>query len=84
MKTPDPAREGEDPALDPAMRAALAELRRARDVRYGEVRFVNDSTERLRVRDGRPEQAARAVSSGVGIRALASGAWGFACRADTS
>src|SRR5262245_42468106 len=74
----------EDPALESAMRAALAELRRADDLHYAEVRYVDDAIERLRVRDGRPEQVGRASTRGVGIRVLAKGAWGFACSADTS
>jgi TldD protein len=74
----------EDPALEASMRAALAELRRAPDLAYAEVRFVEDASEQLSVRDGRPEQVGRGSSRGVGVRALARGAWGFACSADLS
>jgi TldD protein len=48
------------------------------------VRFVEERGERLRVRDGRPEQAATDTSRGVGIRVLGAKAWGFACTADTT
>src|ERR1700679_1352253 len=64
--------------------AALDELRQAPDVRYAEVRFVEERTERLRVRDGRPEQVASGESRGVGVRVLGSKTWGFACSNDTS
>ncbi|HEY1957861.1 MAG TPA: TldD/PmbA family protein [Polyangiaceae bacterium] len=67
-----------------AMRAALERLERAPDVRYAEVRFVSEEKERLRVRDGRPEEASTATSRGVGIRVLGEKTWGFACTADLS
>lgn len=40
---------------DAVLRAALAELTRASDVRYGE-HFMDETTERLVFRDGRPEE----------------------------
>jgi TldD protein len=73
-----------DPSLDAALRATLASLRKRSDVRYAEVRFVEDRAERYRVRDGRPEQASTEASRGVGIRVLGEKSWGFACTADTS
>jgi TldD protein len=73
-----------EPALEAALRATIEWLRRQPDVRYAEVRFVDDGGERLRVRDGRPEQVTKEASRGVGIRVLGSRAWGFACSADTS
>ena len=48
------AHPSEPPHLDAALRVALDALRRAGDVRYAEVRFVDETQERLRVRDGRP------------------------------
>jgi TldD protein len=57
----------------------LASLQREADVRYAEVRFVDERTEKLRVRDGRPEQVATGASLGAGIRVLAAKTWGFAC-----
>ncbi|HEY5240561.1 MAG TPA: TldD/PmbA family protein [Polyangiaceae bacterium] len=69
---------------DDALHAALAWLRKQPDVRYAEVRLVDDGGERLRVRDGRPEQVTAEASRGVGIRVLGSKTWGFACSADTS
>ncbi len=71
-------------ATEPSLHAALAWLRKQPDVRYAEVRFVESDGERLRVRDGRPEQATTEASRGVGIRVLGAKAWGFACSADTS
>jgi TldD protein len=69
---------------DDALLAPLAWLRKQPDVRYAEVRLVDDSGEHLRVRDGRAEQVATEASRGVGIRVLGARAWGFACTADTS
>jgi TldD protein len=73
----------DDRALDAALHAALAALRKLPEVRYAEVRFVDDTSERLRVRDGRPEHVGTSSSRGVGVRVLAR-TWGFACSADTS
>jgi TldD protein len=69
---------------DASLHAALAWLRKQHDVRHAEVRLVESGGERLRVRDGRPEQVTTEASSGVGIRVLGSKTWGFACSADTS
>jgi TldD protein len=65
------------------LREALAELMRHGDVEYADFRFVEDMTERLRVRDGRLESVDMSESRGVGVRVLADGAWGFACAAGT-
>jgi TldD protein len=67
---------------DAAAHAALAALQRHADVRYAEVRFVHERTEKLRVRDGRPEQVASGESRGAGIRVLGARTWGFACTAE--
>ncbi|HEX3345845.1 MAG TPA: DNA gyrase modulator, partial [Polyangiaceae bacterium] len=69
---------------DASLHAALAWLRKQPDVRYAEARLVDESGERLRVRDGRPEQVTAEAARGVGIRVLGSKTWGFACSADTS
>ena len=69
----------EDASLDAALKAALEFLRRSPDVRYAEVRFVDETSERLRVRDGRPEQVTSANARGIGIRVLGAKTWGFAC-----
>jgi TldD protein len=76
------ARPLADPSLDAALAAALDALRKCPGVRYGEVRFVDDMSERLRVRDGRPELVTTATSRGVGIRVLGARTWGFACTTD--
>jgi TldD protein len=67
--------------LEGALKATLELLRKEQGVRYAEVRFVDDTTERLRVRDGRPEQVTTARSRGVAIRVLGERTWGFACTA---
>jgi TldD protein len=69
---------------DAPLHAALAWLRKQADVRYAEVRLVDEGSERLRLRDGRPEQVTVEASRGVGIRVLGARTWGFACSADTS
>jgi TldD protein len=69
---------------DAPLRAALAELARAPDVRYGEVHFVDETTERFVFRDGRAEEVTRGVQTGASVRVLGSRTWGFACTADLS
>ncbi|HEY2510523.1 MAG TPA: DNA gyrase modulator, partial [Polyangiaceae bacterium] len=73
----------EPASLEAALRAGLARLQRERDVRYAEVRYVSESTERLRVRDLRPEEVAHSGSSGVAVRVLGEKTWGFACTPGT-
>jgi TldD protein len=63
----------------PALHAALQRLKREHDVRYAEIRFVSDASERLRVRDLRPEDIATSSSQGVAVRVLGLKTWGFAC-----
>jgi TldD protein len=67
---------------DVPLEAALAWLRKQPDVRYAEVRLVDEGSERLRLRDGRPEQVTVEASRGVGIRVLGAKTWGFASTAD--
>jgi TldD protein len=74
----------DDARLDAALRAGLAALKRVPEIRYAELRFVEEVTEKLRVRDGRPETVATSSSSGVAVRVLGSKTWGFACTPDTS
>ena len=69
---------------DPSLDAALAFLRAQPDVRYAEARFVDETSERLGVRDGRPEQVTAEASRGVAIRVLGSKTWGFACTPDVT
>jgi TldD protein len=69
---------------DAALRAALDELRRAGDVRYGEVHFADEVSEKLLVRDGRPEVVTSGASRGASVRVLGEKTWGFACTADLS
>jgi TldD protein len=69
---------------DSALHAALAELSRAPDVRYGEVHFVDETSERFVFRDGRAEEVTRGVQTGASVRVLGSRTWGFACTADLS
>lgn len=67
---------------DAALRATLDWLRKQPSLRYAEVRFVDTRGERLRVRDGRPEQVTAEASRGVAIRVLGDKTWGFACSPD--
>src|SRR5262245_4212466 len=61
--------------------AAVAWLTRQAGVDYAEARRVATESELVRVRDGELRQAAHGLSAGIGIRVLASGAWGFASAA---
>src|SRR5687767_8753340 len=58
---------------------ALERARRDTDIAYAEVRWVDERSERLRIRDGAPDGISEYSSKGFGIRVLAQGAWGFAC-----
>jgi TldD protein len=69
-------------AVDAALHAALAEVRRAADIRHGEVCFFDEASERIQVRDGRPEAVTSGTSTGVSVRVLGARTWGFACTAD--
>jgi len=69
----------EPASLVQTVRAALDRLKRERDVRYAEIRFVSEASEKLRVRDLRPEQVATTTSLGVAVRVLGDKTWGFAC-----
>jgi TldD protein len=71
---------GHEPALFAAL-AILEGLRKAGEVRYAEVRYVDGVTERLRVRDGRPEDVTHVRQAGVGVRVLGTATWGFASTA---
>ncbi|MEO8874701.1 MAG: TldD/PmbA family protein [Polyangiaceae bacterium] len=67
-----------------AMRAALAKLKADPSVRYAEVRFVDDVTERLKIRDLRVDRATSSNARGVAIRVLGTKTWGFSCTSDVS
>jgi len=45
---------------------------------YADVRYIQIETENLHVKKGVPEEIRKGVSSGIGVRAIAKGAWGFA------
>jgi len=44
---------------------------------YGDIRIREDRSERIAVKNGRPEHIARDASAGFGIRVIVDGAWGF-------
>jgi TldD protein len=67
-----------------AMRAVLAKLKADKTVRYAEVRFVDDLTERLKIRDSRVDRATSSNARGVAIRVLGEKTWGFSCSSDLS
>src|SRR5689334_8521327 len=58
---------------------ALSHLTKHPDVRYVEVRWARERSERLRVRNGAPDGMTRAGRAGFSVRLIAKGAWGFAC-----
>jgi TldD protein len=67
-----------------AMRAVVARLKADATVRYAEVRFVDDVTERLKIRDARVDRATSSNARGVAIRVLGKKTWGFSCSSDLS
>jgi TldD protein len=69
---------------DDALRSAVAELARASDVRYGEVHFVHEESEKLVVKDGRPEVVTSGTRRGASVRVLGPKTWGFASTEDLS
>jgi TldD protein len=56
----------------------------ARGAAYADIRFEEDRSERIEVRNGAVATLSDGTSAGYGIRALFDGAWGFAASADTS
>ena len=67
-----------------AMRAVLARLKADPAVRYAELRYVDDVTERLKIRDLRVDRATSSRARGVAIRVLGETTWGFSCTSDRS
>jgi TldD protein len=59
-------------------------LAQLRQVQYADVRLVNNLTETMVVKDGTVDAINYSESIGIGVRALANGAWGFASSADLS
>lgn len=70
-------------AADAELREVVARLARDPRVRYAEVRFTDEETESLRVREsadsGRQSSVDASRSRGVGVRVLGARTWGFAC-----
>lgn len=58
------------------------EIAKGRGVAYADVRVVESETQDLATRIGRVSQVSSADSTGIGIRILADGAWGFAATDD--
>ena len=65
-------------------RAALDALRGIPGVDYADVRVADEERERLSLRNREVEQLTRTTSSGLGVRVLRNGAWGFAAAPDPS
>ncbi len=61
-----------------ALHEAYDWLKSQRGVEYAELRFVDEASENLRVRDGFVEAVQQNDSMGFGVRVIADGAWGFA------
>lgn len=61
-------------------RLALNALDRAtgQGAEYADVRVVERRTERLAVKNGRPDRVGATEEAGLGVRVLVDGAWGFA------
>src|SRR3712207_5449825 len=67
------------PVLEIAQQAVEAARRAGAD--FADARVGTDETEAITVRDDAMEGVDRATSTGVGIRVLAGGRWGFAATA---
>jgi TldD protein len=67
----------EEPALDDILQRALAAAKKA-GATYADVRIVRRRTENLSTREDHLVGAGITESYGVGVRAIAGGAWGFA------
>lgn len=65
-----------EPALDDLIQRALAAAKRE-GATYADVRIVRIRNERIATREDRIETVASAEDYGVGVRVIASGAWGF-------
>jgi TldD protein len=70
--------------LDAVCAAAIHALQADGSVRYADVRYVHETTERLKVRDTGPEAVSSHESRGIAVRVLGTRTWGFACTADLS
>ena len=66
-------------ALRGSMRGILDATQSRHGVDFAEMRFLDSEIERLRIRDGAAEFLGSHRESGVGVRVLIAGAWGFAC-----
>ncbi|MEV6812128.1 TldD/PmbA family protein [Micromonospora sp. NPDC051296] len=77
-----------EPGFDtlPVDDLADAALRRARlgGASYADVRLRRVRALRERVRDGRPEGTQESVETGIGVRVLVDGTWGFAAGVELS
>ncbi len=62
--------------MDDLLQRAVGLMQQA-GASYGDVRLRRDHTERLAVKNGRPEHIARSESEGLGVRVIVDGAWGF-------
>jgi TldD protein len=56
----------------------------ARGAEYADARFEVERAERIEVRNGVVATLSDATSTGIGVRALVEGAWGFAASSDVS
>lgn len=57
---------------------ALLDAAQLKGAQYADVRYSEDSTEGLSLRNGEVESAAGSTQTSFGIRAMCDGAWGFA------
>jgi TldD protein len=64
--------------------ARVLDTAQALGASYADVRFEEDRSERIEVRNGIVATLADSTSAGYGIRALVDGAWGFAASSDVT
>ena len=62
--------------MDPRLETGLNSL--PKDVTYADLRLIETKTEEIMIKQGKVERLDRTSDSGIGIRCLARGSWGFA------
>ncbi len=73
-----------DDAFRGAADAALAALAPIPGVEYADVRVSSEESDQLNLRNREIERVSRTTSTGLGVRVLRNGAWGFAALPDPS
>ncbi|UCC11895.1 MAG: TldD/PmbA family protein [candidate division WOR-3 bacterium] len=68
--------------MDARLKLALDAV--PKGVRYADIRLVEWEREDIYIKDGKVETVTRTLDSGIGVRCISRGAWGFAATSDSS